>query len=227
MRIQEYARRQPSTSTKVRKLDRIAKKYARSVGSKAKGMRSIDRRSKIMARSSPAMSDHMRTVNTEWKRKRRASLRGQSCRKRLKMDVLETDRAFEADEALRSCIDAFVAKTSVGPVYVCSVCHQTWFAHSVKNVSVSIRNVDEQNHGCLTGFLSLEDEEWICGTCESSSRQKRIPKLSIKNKMRFPVTPAELADLRPLEERLISPRIPFMQIRELPSGGQLSITFTL
>ena len=27
----------------------------------------------------------------------------------------------------------------------------------------------------------------------------------------------------PLEERLISPRIPFMQIRELPRGGQLSI----
>ena len=29
--------------------------------------------------------------------------------------------------------------------------------------------------------------------------------------------------LTPLEERLISPRIPFMQIHELPRGGQLSI----
>ena len=29
--------------------------------------------------------------------------------------------------------------------------------------------------------------------------------------------------MSPLEERLISPRIPFMQIRELPRGGQLSI----
>ena len=29
--------------------------------------------------------------------------------------------------------------------------------------------------------------------------------------------------MTPLEERLISPRIPFMQIRELPLGGQLSI----
>ena len=27
----------------------------------------------------------------------------------------------------------------------------------------------------------------------------------------------------PLEERLILPRIPFLQVRELPSGGQLSI----
>ena len=42
------------------------------------------------------------------------------------------------------------------------------------------------------------------------------------NKMTFPVKP-ECLNLTPLEERLISPRIPFMQIRELPRGGQLSI----
>ena len=30
-------------------------------------------------------------------------------------------------------------------------------------------------------------------------------------------------NLTPLEERLISPHMPFMQIRELPRGGQLSI----
>ena len=40
--------------------------------------------------------------------------------------------------------------------------------------------------------------------------------------MSFPNKPSVL-DLTPLEERLISPRIPFMQIRELPRGGQLSI----
>ena len=40
--------------------------------------------------------------------------------------------------------------------------------------------------------------------------------------MSFPVKP-ELLNLVPLEERLISSRIPFMQIRELPRGGQLSI----
>ena len=40
--------------------------------------------------------------------------------------------------------------------------------------------------------------------------------------MGFPVKP-ECLNLTPLEERLISPRIPFMQIRKLPRGGQLSI----
>ena len=40
--------------------------------------------------------------------------------------------------------------------------------------------------------------------------------------MGFPVKP-ECLNLTPLEEKLISPRIPFMQICELPRGGQLSI----
>lgn len=34
--------------------------------------------------------------------------------------------------------------------------------------------------------------------------------------------PKEL-DLTNLEERLVSPRLPFMQLRELPRGGQVSI----
>ena len=39
--------------------------------------------------------------------------------------------------------------------------------------------------------------------------------------MGFPVKP-ECLNLTPLEERLISPCIPVVQIRELPRGGQLS-----
>ena len=40
--------------------------------------------------------------------------------------------------------------------------------------------------------------------------------------MSFPEKPEEL-DLHSLEERLISFRIPFMQIRELPRGRQYSV----
>ena len=40
--------------------------------------------------------------------------------------------------------------------------------------------------------------------------------------MEFPDKP-EVLNLTSLEERLIPPRIPFMQLRELPRGGQLSI----
>ena len=53
-------------------------------------------------------------------------------------------------------------------------------------------------------------------------KKKKIPRLSQANKMGFPDKPKEL-ELFPLEERLVSLRIPFMQIRQLPSGGQFSV----
>ncbi|XP_069109303.1 uncharacterized protein [Argopecten irradians] len=49
-----------------------------------------------------------------------------------------------------------------------------------------------------------------------------MPTLSLANQMSFPDKPAEL-NLHQLEERLVALRIPFMQMRELPRGGQLSI----
>jgi hypothetical protein len=39
------------------------------------------------------------------------------------------------------------------------------------------------------------------------------------NKISFQEKPDVLKDLTPLEERLISPRIPYMQVRELPRGA--------
>jgi hypothetical protein len=41
--------------------------------------------------------------------------------------------------------------------------------------------------------------------------------------MAFPEVPDLVANLRPLEERLVSPRQIFMTMQELPRGGQISI----
>ena len=49
----------------------------------------------------------------------------------------------------------------------------------------------------------------------------KVPKLSIDNKCGFQTSIPDL-DLHPLKERLISLRIPFMQIKELQRGGQFS-----
>jgi hypothetical protein len=46
----------------------------------------------------------------------------------------------------------------------------------------------------------------------NSNPEKVVESLKA-NKMSFPVKPNVLKDLTPLEERLISPRIPFMQVR--------------
>ena len=72
----------------------------------------------------------------------------------------------------------------------------------------------------ITGLKSTDNTDWICGTCYSNLKVGKLPSCAKANKMTFPDV---LKDLTPLEERLISPRTPFMQVRELPSGGQLSI----
>ena len=119
---------------------------------------------------------------------------------------------------ISSCIQMFHKSVSDGPVYICS-CHQTWFRQSVSEVySLS----DAQKHKYLTKVLSVDNKEWICTTCKRNVQNDKTPKLSVFNGMVWPSLPKEL-DLHPLEERLIALRIPFMQIRELPRGRQLSI----
>ena len=107
--------------------------------------------------------------------------------------------------------------------YVCSICTQTWFKHSVRILSSVSKNLDPSLlKQCVTGYKSLGNEEWICNTCINSLRQGNVPRLSVTNGMKFPDQIPELK-LNSLEERLISLRIPFMQIRSLNSGGQFSL----
>lgn len=63
----------------------------------------------------------------------------------------------------------------------------------------------------------------LCGTCKKDicdTKDSKIPRLCLGNGFRLPVLPTCLMDLMPLEERLVSPRIPFMQIRSLGFSGQ-------
>lgn len=72
------------------------------------------------------------------------------------------------------------------------------------------------------GIKSNEDIEWVCCTCQKYLNLRKIPPLSVKNGCKFPDIPPELK-LTEMEERLISPRIPFMQLMEKPRGGQKSL----
>ena len=74
----------------------------------------------------------------------------------------------------------------------------------------------------FTKFVSVHSEEWVCHTCLTALRNSNIAKLYIVSGMKWLKKPREL-DLHQLEERLIALRIPFMQIKELPRGGQFSL----
>ena len=123
-------------------------------------------------------------------------------------------------DSVVECLKQFEENIAVGPLFVCTCCHQTWFRKSVsllKNTSIRRCSLNY-----CTKLKSVNSEEWICHTCLSALKDSKVPKLSVANGMKWPNKPPEL-DLHQLEERLIALRIPFMQIRKLPRGGQYSL----
>ena len=126
--------------------------------------------------------------------------------------------------SVSKAIELFHQNISVGPEYVCTCCDQLWYRSSVTKCNPLYQSCSREILDlCLTGLESIDDTEWICGTCHSNLKVGKLPTCAKANKMTFPKKLDVLKYLTPLEERLISPRIPFMQVRELPSGGQLSI----
>lgn len=135
-------------------------------------------------------------------------------------DVTKKRKTFSDVNA--SIVNKFHADFSKGPDYICTSCSQVFFKHSV--VKISRSNFSERLlNTCTSGAVSVEGNEYICNQCNDYLKKGNIPPLSRGNGLSFPAIPPELDGLTQLEERLISPRIPFMQIRELPRGGQLRL----
>ena len=80
--------------------------------------------------------------------------------------------------------------------------------------------------GCITGKTSVDKTEWVCSTCHLNLSHGKLPVCSKANKIGFPVKP-ECLNLTPLEERLISPPIPSMQINSLEGVNYLFMAMLL
>ena len=122
--------------------------------------------------------------------------------------------------------------------FACIKCGPEYYMYLLKSVVVLIIsfkvwwywiNTVHQVHKnltdvCITVKASVDNTEWASSTCHSNLSDRKLPVCFKANKMNFPVKP-ECLDFTPLEERLKSLGVPFMQIIlcELPRGGQLSI----
>ena len=129
---------------------------------------------------------------------------------------------YQNHNTIESASAQFKNAVAKGCMFVCTCCHQMWFENSVLPAS-SVKCDDEGlRRDCFSGKLSFDNKEWMCISCTTSIRKKKLPVLAYKNGMCFPDKPTVL-ELNSLEERLVAPVNPFMQLRELPSGGQVSI----
>ena len=102
--------------------------------------------------------------------------------------------------------------------FECGVCDRLWFQRDLKSIDAGVASF-------LGEYFPGENPAQfeLCVNCFKVCKGLKIPNLSRSNGYRYPPKPVGLPDLDPLTERLISPRIPFMQIRRLRREGSYGI----
>ena len=115
----------------------------------------------------------------------------------------------------------FHNSVSAGPLYVCTCCEQLWYKHSVYPAD-KMKLINPESAKYLQNVKSVDNVEWICNTCKSYLKNRKIPPTAIANGMKFPTKP-DFFDLNELECRLVAPRLAFQKIYQAPRGGQLKI----
>lgn len=100
----------------------------------------------------------------------------------------------------------------------CDVCNRLWFKKDLKLVKVKHCNI------LRSEFPDQVVEAMVaCVNCRRCLDTNKIPSMSVSNGFKYPDRPKTLPVLSPVEERLISPRLPFMQIRRLRHEGSYGI----
>ncbi|GBP85988.1 hypothetical protein EVAR_57464_1 [Eumeta japonica] len=94
--------------------------------------------------------------------------------------------------------------------YPCSVCDRLWFRDDLKSPSPEHKEILTK----IIPNIPAKNTE-LCNTCVQALNKKNIPLMSTFNGFKYPDVPQHLPPLDLVSERLISPRIPFMQIRRL------------
>ncbi|XP_077558071.1 uncharacterized protein LOC144173585 [Haemaphysalis longicornis] len=127
----------------------------------------------------------------------------------------------------------------------CKVCDRLWFDNNLSVIGNTRKESSRLNalrvlwnefgRGGAGGdaIIAVSDDNprlapfksyLVCASCRESLVSGRVPWVSVSLGYRYPPRPAHLHDLNAVEERLISPRLPFMSTRRLTRGnGQFGI----
>lgn len=99
--------------------------------------------------------------------------------------------------------------------YACSVCDKLWFKNDLKPITTAQLEVISEWFIKEKRRLCKKEYEMSCRTCRRTLNRKSMPLLAKVNGFSYPDQPPGLPPLDPISERLISPRLPFMQVRRL------------
>ena len=132
-----------------------------------------------------------------------------------KIRVLENQKIKNYKVNYSRMVNNYENSIREGPIHLCYSCEGLFFAKSISSYRRHELSKFIEDDSITEIIRYHKDSIQLCVTCLDSIKRGIIPKLCVINGLEFPPIPEELSDLTELEERLISPRLPFMQIREL------------
>lgn len=152
------------------------------------------------------------------KKKSKESLKKRTQRKGHERNKRSTPR----ETKIIKLITKFRSLCARGPTFVCKCCDQLFYRQTVDRLEKFETLGNNAFETCIT---NIETKSlWVCKTCSNYLKKDQIPPCSTANGNAFKEIPEILADLTPLEWRLVSLRIPFIQISEAPRGKQFKMS---
>ncbi|KAK3908159.1 Integrin alpha-PS5, partial [Frankliniella fusca] len=133
---------------------------------------------------------------------------------------------YQSSKKTKICLhEKFNEQKKEMPTVICTCCAQLFFKKStVSEFSLKIDQTLSIPDLCTYRHHLGENESGnVCSTCANQLKKGKVPHFAAKNGLVFDPLPQELTGLTTLEERLVSARIPFMQIRELGYQKQLGL----
>ena len=162
---------------------------------------------------------HNKNRKKNEKKNQRKRKRGVKYRERHRNHMFEVRNSENHIENYEYLIKDYELSIREGSFHICDSCGGIFFAKSI-----FVHALDRFDPEIVNKLSKFNDNRiQLCKTCDRSIKRGSIPKLSLSNGLEFPPIPPELEGLSELEGRLISPRIPFMQIRELGVDKQNGI----
>ena len=132
------------------------------------------------------------------------------------------------DVSVEQAIVCFHSDIKNGPDFVCTCCHCLMYRKSVIPCNVAkYSKCGDDLLKCVFSahfrYICNSGDEYVCETCDKALKRGVMPLQAEANGLHLLQIPPQLANLNPLELRLICLRLPFMKMVALPTGKQRSI----
>ncbi|GFY39010.1 ATP-dependent DNA helicase [Trichonephila inaurata madagascariensis] len=173
-------------------------------------------------RLDPVKYEREMALQRERRARKRQNIQIGSDNKRLCFDA-------ESQVLLNKTRSKYLQAISDGPIHRCICCDRLWFKHSICHQSkLGLQNKKNITSDLVQSIFPLHvDEGTFCSTFMHNIKLGNVPPLAVWNGFKYTKQPACLAALNDLEERLVSLRILFMQIKECSYDRQLGIKGTI